>query len=425
MQRALDAPQAPSSLTLLSLLQRAQTTILFQREATTTLSTILTTLNNQQKTLNHPQSPKTWAQAASQGQLAMPSPLPIPTESHVILVRMGEKEDQEKVKKCTNKEILQGFSHPGVIAVKKLESGDVRVFAVTKSAKDTLTTDPAWAQKDFPSALPITPQFQVLVHGIRVEGFDPKEVGTNIKVQEENGRLYPRLKVAQASWLKSIRAREGKTHTSVIFSVQSQTQANEIVLKGLVHQGTILTAEDFHPQQRPTQCLNYGQFGHIAKFCKAEQACGKCSSKHRTDECNKGKKKCSNCQGSHPAWSLSCMVKQAAIAKARSFRAQAIKGWSSFTRTTSPVEDEEGFTIVGSKRKATKQPNQRSQSVGRKLPGKPFGSNATIMAGRNQSNKITNALNPAGNSQDNTLSSQRSIRLDTDLMEDIQASQNE
>jgi hypothetical protein len=425
MQRALDAPQAPSSLTLLSLLQRAQTTILFQREATTTLSTILTTLNNQQKTLHHPQSPKTWAQAASQGQLAMPSPPPIPTESHVILVRMEEKEDQEKVKKCTNKEILQGFSHPGVIAVKKLESGDVRVFAVTKSAKDTLTTDPAWAQKDFPSALPITPQFQVLVHGIRVKGFDPKEVDTNIKVQEENGRLHPRLKVAQASWLKSIRAREGKTHTSVIFSVQSQTQANEIVLKGLVHQGTILTAEDFHLQQRPTQCLNCRQFGHIAKFCKAEQACGKCSSKHRTDECNEGKKKCSNCQGSHPAWSLSCMVKQAAIAKARSFRVQAMKGWSSFTRTTSSVEDEEGFTIVGSKRKATEQPNQRSQSVGRKLPGKPFRSNATIIAGRNQSNKITNALNPVGNSQNNTPSSQRSSRLDTDLMEDIQASQNE
>jgi predicted Zn-ribbon and HTH transcriptional regulator len=428
MQRALDAPQAPSSLTLLSLLQRAQTTILHLYENQTThnnLSTILIALNNNLKTTTHSPPPKTWAQAASQGQLAMPSPPPIPTESHVILVRMGEKEDQEKVKKSTNKEILQGLSHPGVIAVKKLESGDVRVFVATKSAKDTLTTDPAWAQKDFPSALPITPQFQVLVHGIRVKGFDPKEVGTNIKVQEENGRLHPSLKVAQASWLKSIRAREGKTHTSVIFSVQSQTQANEIVLKGLVHQGTILTAEDFHPQQRPTQCLNCGQFGHIAKFCKAEQACGKCSSKHRTDECNEGKKKCSNCQGSHPAWSLSCMVKQAAIAKARSFRAQAMKGWLSCTRTTSPVEDEEGFTIVGSKRKATEQPNQRSQSVGRKLPGKPFGSNATIMAGRNQSNKITNALNPVGNSQDNTLSSQRSIRLDTDLMEDIQASQNE
>jgi hypothetical protein len=36
----------------------------------------------------------------------MPSPPPILTESHVILVRMEEKEDQEKVKAKTNKEIL-------------------------------------------------------------------------------------------------------------------------------------------------------------------------------------------------------------------------------------------------------------------------------------------------------------------------------
>ena len=71
----------------------------------------------------------------------MPSPPPIPTESHAFIVRMGEKEDQEKVKGSTNNEILQRFSHPGVIAVKKLESGDVRVFAATRGAKDTLTQD--------------------------------------------------------------------------------------------------------------------------------------------------------------------------------------------------------------------------------------------------------------------------------------------
>ena len=109
MQRALDAPQAPSSLTLLSLLQRAQTTILHLYENQTThdnLSTILTALNNNLKTTTHSPLPKTWAQAASQGQLAMPSLPPIPTESHVILVRMGAEEDQEKVKKSTNKEIL-------------------------------------------------------------------------------------------------------------------------------------------------------------------------------------------------------------------------------------------------------------------------------------------------------------------------------
>jgi hypothetical protein len=146
MQRALDAPQVPSSLSLLSLLQRAQTTIIYQKETTTTITTVLTATNNIPKTQNNNSPPlKTWAQAASHSYLATPSPPPIPTESHVILVRMEEKEDQEKVKAKTNKEILQGISHPGVIAVKKLESGDIRIFTVTKGTKDAFTLDPSWA----------------------------------------------------------------------------------------------------------------------------------------------------------------------------------------------------------------------------------------------------------------------------------------
>jgi hypothetical protein len=426
MQRALDAPQTPSSLTLLSLLQRARTTIIHQKETTTTITTILTAINNIPKTSNNNSQPlKTWAQAASHSHLATPSPSPIPTESHVILVRMEEKEDQEKVKAKTNKEILQGISHPGVIAVKKLESGDIRIFAATKGTKDALTLDPSWVQKEFLSALLVAPQFQVLVHGVRIEGFHPREAETNTRVQEENGRLHPRLKVSQSAWLKSQKAREGKTHSSAILSVQSQAQANEIVLKGLVHQGTILTAEEFHPQQRPTQCLRCGQFGHIAKFCKAEQACGKCSGKHRTEECKEERKKCSNCQGSHPAWSLICKVKQAAIAKARTFRVQATQSWYNHTTTTPQAIDQEGFIIVGSKRRATGHPSLLTTPAGRKPPGKPPGSNATIMAGRAQSNKIITALQTAGSSQGHPLSPQGKAEPSEEPMEDIQASQNE
>jgi hypothetical protein len=104
---------------------------------------------------------------------------------------MEEKEDKEKVKKSTNKEILQDLNHPGVIAVKKLESGDVRIFTVAKGVQETLNSDLAWVQKGFPSATPETTLYQVLVHGIRIEGFRAKEGETNTQIQEENGRLHP------------------------------------------------------------------------------------------------------------------------------------------------------------------------------------------------------------------------------------------
>jgi hypothetical protein len=271
----------------------------------------------------------------------------------------------------------------------------------------------------------VAPHFQVLIHGVRIEGFHPKEAETNARIQEENGRLHPRLKVSQSVWLKSQKAREGKSHSSAIINVQSQAQASKIIQKGLVHQGTILTAEEFHPQQRPTQCLRCGQFGHIAKFCKAKQACGKCSGQHRTEECKEEKKKCSNCQGSHPAWSLIRKVKQAAITRVRTFRIQATQSWHNRVITTSQAIDQEGFVIVGSKRKATGHPSLLTTPIGRKLPRKPHGSNATIMAGRAQSNKIITALQPTGSSQEHPESSQEKVEPCDETMEDIQASPNE
>jgi hypothetical protein len=82
-------------------------TIIHQKETTTTITTVLTAINNIPKTQNNNSPPpKTWAQAASHSYLVTLSLPPIPTEGHVILIRMEEKEDQEKVKAKTNKEIL-------------------------------------------------------------------------------------------------------------------------------------------------------------------------------------------------------------------------------------------------------------------------------------------------------------------------------
>jgi hypothetical protein len=54
---------------------------------------------------------------------------------------MVEKEDKEKVKKSINKEILQDLNYRGVIAVKKLESGNVRIFTIIKGVQETLSSD--------------------------------------------------------------------------------------------------------------------------------------------------------------------------------------------------------------------------------------------------------------------------------------------
>ena len=97
----------------------------------------------------------------------------MPTESHMIVVRMGQG-DQEKVKSKTSQEILGEIKEPGAVAVKKLESGDLRIFTISRAAKERMSQDPSWIQKTYPSALPSLTQNQVLVHGVQVEGIDPK-----------------------------------------------------------------------------------------------------------------------------------------------------------------------------------------------------------------------------------------------------------
>jgi hypothetical protein len=92
--------------------------------------------------------------------------------------------------------------------------------------------------------------------------------------------------------------------------------------------------------------------------------------------------------------------------KARAFKAQAIGSWTNLAKPVAQVNDLEGFTVVGAKRKATEQPSPRSTQTGRKPLGKPAGSNATIMAGRSQSNKILTAFRAPESSQDQPQPSQ-------------------
>jgi len=159
-----------------------------------------------------------------------------------------------------------------------------------------------------------------------------------------------------------------------------------LVRKGLVHNGTLLIAEEFHPQQRATQCLNCGLFNHIAKHCRAKTVCGKCSGGHRTDTCQSTVNKCSNCKGDHPSWATICKIKQAAKLKARSFQALISRKWEN-TTAPYPTQQQEEWTTIPNPRKRRNQAsgNQdtaaRTQTSVRKPPGRPIGTTDIRKAG--------------------------------------------
>lgn len=389
IQTALATHQAckiPEVQSLLPILQRAHACLSYQAQdqnISQALIEIQNTLKRQQ-TIPHA---NTWAQVATQHQPTLPRPLPTPIESNTITIRIEREEDRTKIRAKTNKEILEELGNPQVIAVKRLESGDIRIFAGSGAAKAKLLEDQGWIQEQYPSASPSIPQYQAIVHGVRTAGgINPAQPQALQKIQEENGRLHPNMKVTRASWLKSPKAREGKTHSSLILSVQSAQQVRDLVRKGLVHNGTLLIAEEFQPQQRATQCLNCGLFSHIAKHCRAKTICGKCSGDHRTDTCQSTTNKCSNCKGNHPSWATICKIKQAAKMKARSFQALITRKWE-HTTMPHPIDQQEEWTTISNPRKRRHQASGNqdtataAQSSTRKPPGRPLGSTNIRKAG--------------------------------------------
>ena len=172
-----------------------------------------------------------------------------------------------------------------------------------------------------PQATIARPAFRILIYRMRTR-YDLRQATTRAKMQEENLKQYLNLKVEQAVWLKSKKAKEGQRHSSAILAVQSKGQAREIVTKGLVLEGILLTAEVCYLQQRVVQCFICIQFGYTSIYYKeveTETVCRTCSSQHKTNVYNSAICKCSNCKGSHASQLKVCKVKQAAIAKAREF----------------------------------------------------------------------------------------------------------
>ena len=57
----------------------------------------------------------------------------------------------------------------------------------------------------------------------------------------------------------------------------------------------------------PTRCYRCHQYGHVAKACKRQETCGRCSVVgHSSGACDANVPKCTACGGEHEAWSRKC-----------------------------------------------------------------------------------------------------------------------
>ena len=334
-----------------------------------------------QTTPNNPQ--KTWAQtAAPSAESALPRPQ-APIQSHVVKITITDPRERAEIKTLPYKAVVEKIGQPGIVGIKRLDSGDLHIYTNQAQAQASLKANTAWTQKLATSARVAQEQFQVLVHGIPVLQEEANNREYISLLQKDNQTLHPGLRLSQAHWLKSTKAREGKTHSSLIIHTETKEMAEQICQKGFVNNFTILLAEHHSSQHRITQCFNCSGFGHVTTHCKNNNKCGNCAGSHYTKDCKSTAQKCANCNGSHPSWSMACKIKQAAKAKVASIRA----AWGlKATPVQTPVgrgpntQTEKEWTVAqNGKRKADSPqrgrpmdaPSNTRERVERRPPGRP------------------------------------------------------
>jgi hypothetical protein len=304
-----------------------------------------------------PTSPRpTWAQIAT-SLPPTPPKSPVPSiQGPELTIRISDAEERKNVQSLPNEAIIQRIQQERsdgkeVVAVRKLPSGDLRLFLTNERTKATLLQDRSWTACFGKTCSIAENIYKVLVHSIRIDSVDPRRAEDVAKLQEENQTLHDGLKITRLSWLNRGHA-AGKTHGSLIVGVATEQMANWIIRRGLVSNFAIHLAEYYSPESRLTQCFKCQAYGHVAPVCRKAEACGYCAGKHNTKDCaTQSQLKCANCGKKHPAWNHACSVRRAAKVRSMQARYTAPTRFPQRSDVTVNVGEERGWTLVESKKR--------------------------------------------------------------------------
>jgi len=210
----------------------------------------------------------------------------------------------------------------GIIAAKKLHSGDIILHLERTEDKARLQASTEWTSRLCPSAKIHTKSFAVLLHGVSTAGGARSDLEhLSRSIEADNTKLHPGLKIKKASWLR--KPDEKKRFTSLIIQVESATLANRMISEGVLLRYELKVAELYDRRSRITQCFKCQQYGgHTSHSCKLPTKCGNCGQDHTTAECTTDThttpRSCAACNGAnHQAWSPLCPARKKEGERAR------------------------------------------------------------------------------------------------------------
>ncbi len=205
-------------------------------------------------------------------------------------------------------------------AARRLGSGDICIMAANEEEAIALREHKEWMSKLSSNARAVTKTFGLLLHGVRIDAIDTKDMATAIKtVQNENVNTL-NLDIVWIGWFGT--NKEGYDKGSLIIELASPEEGNKALEEGLVIGSELHGCCIYNKQCRSKQCFVCWKYGHLSTACpkKDQSVCGKCSGEHHHKECTTGTLKCPVCDGRHEAWNKVCIAKKKEIARMRMAR---------------------------------------------------------------------------------------------------------
>jgi hypothetical protein len=220
----------------------------------------------------------------------------------------------------------KGVKEPVVATVSKTLAKNIVVTTTDSfSASYLLEKEALWAHLiPHQAILKDTSWFKVAVHGIPFSDFDTP-TGMAL-VKEEISTFNVGLKpIGTPYWLTPLSRRQDPTQRAgtVALAFATEAEAKRAIQKRLYIAGISARVEKLYSLPPSTQCPKCQSYGHLENKCKQKLACALCSEEHHTRDhtcsqckakgssCKHLTPKCSNCQGSHPATSLTCEIRKA------------------------------------------------------------------------------------------------------------------
>ena len=226
--------------------------------------------------------------------------------------------------------------------VRKTASGSMLIHPKEPKDCNSLLKADAFVPNSIlgPNVTARLPKAQTITHQVIIKPLDVEVTEDEVKEMLDRQEL-PYVGV------KRIFSREKDAPTKMMrLFLKDDGKKKHLLKNGLfldqMHFKCVPAKEDVE-KKLAFQCWNCQIWNDHKTFeCKNETKCVICAGNHRKTECQKQKTEasCSNCKGSHPAWSTDCPAYKAEIEKKKSFSnatSESVKTPSLLTETLKPI----------------------------------------------------------------------------------------